>query len=116
MTAGQALTGIVGIALLILAAIGLHTVQLKLERWASNRPERQGRRSLMRDLFALTTIGLLGVTVACLIAPSAKALPGDAKAPNIQSSQFVRAVSGAVDTRAYLVAITDTESSPALAA
>ena len=76
MTAEQALAGSAGIALLILAALGLHTLQVRLERWAGNRPERQGRRSLMRDLFAVTTIGLLAVAVAFLIAPSAKGLRG----------------------------------------
>jgi hypothetical protein len=82
VTAEQALAGIVGTALLVLAAISLHTLQVKLERWASDRPARQGRRSLPRDLFALTTIGLLAVAVACFIAPSAKGLSGDlAQAP-----------------------------------
>ena len=85
MTAEQALAGSAGIALLILAALGLHTLQVRLERWAGNRPERQGRRSLMRDLFAVTTIGLLAVAVACLTASSAKAFPGDlAQAPLAQ--------------------------------
>ena len=90
MTAEQALAGIVGTALLLLAAIGIHTLQVKLERWASNRPARQGRRSLPRDLFALTTIGLLGVAVACLIAPSAKAFPGDAEAPLSEKPNITR--------------------------
>ena len=48
-------------------------------------PARQGRRSLLRDLFAVTTIGLLAVAVACLTASSAKAFPGDlAQAPLAQ--------------------------------
>jgi hypothetical protein len=91
MTAEQALAGILGTAVLVLAAIGLHSLQVKLERWASNRPARQGRRSLLRDLFALTTMGLLGVAVACLIAPSAKAFPGDlAEAPLSQKPNITR--------------------------
>lgn len=40
-------------------------------------PAQQGRRSPMRELFAVTTIGLLTVMVACSTAPSAKGLPGD---------------------------------------
>jgi hypothetical protein len=89
VTAEQALAGIVGTALLVLAAVGLHTLQVKLERWASNRPARQGRRSLLRDLFAVTTIGLLAVAVACLTASSAKAFPGDlAQAPLAQKAHI----------------------------
>ena len=37
MTAGQALVGISATALLVLTASGLHMLQVRLERWASNR-------------------------------------------------------------------------------
>ena len=77
VTAGQALVGIVGIALLVLAATGLHTLQLRLERWASNRPPRQGRRVRMRELFAMTALALLTLAVAYSTAASAKGFPGD---------------------------------------
>ena len=77
MTAAQALVGIAGVALLVLAAIGLHTLQAKLEHWASNRPARQGRRVRLRELFAVTTLGLLTLAVTSSTAPSAKGFPGD---------------------------------------
>jgi uncharacterized iron-regulated membrane protein len=77
MTAGQALAGIVGIALLVLTAIGLHALQVRVEHWASNRPARQGRRVRVRELFAVTTLGLLTLVVASSTAPSAKGFPGD---------------------------------------
>ena len=82
-------------------------------------PVQQGRRSLMRELFAATTIGLLTVVVACSTAPAARGLPGDlagieappsqkpdvtqltesmlvdqSSFPNIPGSKFVRAISG----------------------
>lgn len=70
---------------------------------------QQSCRWPTRELFALTTIGLLTVVVACSIAPSAKALPGDlpditqltesmlvdqSSFPDIPGSKFVRAISG----------------------
>jgi uncharacterized iron-regulated membrane protein len=77
VTAGQALAGIVGTVLLVLAAIGLHTLQVRLERWASNRPARQGRRVRVRELLAVTALALLTLAVACSTAASAKGFAGD---------------------------------------
>src|ERR1700736_1045493 len=82
-------------------------------------PAQQGRHSLVRELFAVTTFGLLSVVVAYSTAPSAKGLPGvlpviegppsqkpnitqltesmlvdQSSFPNIQPSQYVRAISG----------------------
>jgi hypothetical protein len=77
VTAAQALAGIVGITLLVLAAIGLHTLQVRLERWASSRPARQGRRVRVRELLAVTALALLTLAVACSTAPSAKGVAGE---------------------------------------
>ncbi|GBE67116.1 hypothetical protein MFM001_35780 [Mycobacterium sp. MFM001] len=78
-------------------------------------PAQHGCRSRSRELFALTTIGLLTVAVACSIAPSAKGLPvieaptsqkhdvtqltesmfvDQSSFPDIPGSKFVRAISG----------------------
>jgi hypothetical protein len=81
-------------------------------------PAQRGRRSGVRELFALTTIGF-AVVLACSTAPSAMGLPGDVPVieappsqkpnitqltesmlvdqssfPNIQPSGFVHAISG----------------------
>lgn len=37
MTAGNALVGIVGMLLMALAAMSLHSLQMRLERWANHR-------------------------------------------------------------------------------
>jgi hypothetical protein len=82
-------------------------------------PAGQCRRSATRELFAVTTVGVLTVMVACSTAPSAKGLPGDlpgieappsqtpdvtqltesmlvdqSSFPDIPGSKFVRAISG----------------------
>ena len=82
-------------------------------------PTQLGQCSLVRELFAAATVGLLTIVIAFSTAPPAKGLPGDlsileappsqkpnitrltesmlvdqSSFPNIQPSQFIRAVSG----------------------